>query len=121
MWRLLNLFFAALFLFGAVVQLNDPDPVRWVAIYMAAAAPCVLAALDRRPRLLPALVLVMAVVWAATLGPAVIGRVDFFRMFDAWEMSGSGVEESREMYGLAIVAAWMAVLVVLGFRRVRSH
>lgn len=35
MWRLLNLFFAALFLFGAVVQLNDPDPVRWVAIYMA--------------------------------------------------------------------------------------
>ena len=121
MWRFLNLFFAALVLFGAVVQLNDPDPVRWVAIYMAAAAACVLAALGRRPRLLPALVLVMAVAWAATLAPGVIGRVEFGRMFDAWEMSGSDVEESREMYGLAIIAAWMAVVAVLGFRRVRSQ
>jgi hypothetical protein len=33
-------------------------------------------------------------------------------MFEAFEMRDLGVEESREMYGLAVVAAWMAVLAV---------
>jgi hypothetical protein len=33
-------------------------------------------------------------------------------MFGAFEMRTVGIEESREMYGLLIIAAWMAVLAV---------
>ena len=35
--RILNGLFAALFVYAAVVNLNDPDPVQWVAIYAAGA------------------------------------------------------------------------------------
>ena len=38
-----NYLMAALFFFGAAVQYNDPDPVRWVAIYIAGAVACLLA------------------------------------------------------------------------------
>jgi hypothetical protein len=42
----------------------------------------------------------------------VLGNVRFIEMFGAFEMKNIGVEESREMYGLLIVAVWMAVLTV---------
>jgi hypothetical protein len=54
----------------------------------------------------------MAMAWAATIAPRVLGRTPFLDMFEAFEMRDLGVEESREMYGLAVVAAWMAVLAV---------
>ena len=47
-----------LFTFGAVVQVNDPDPVRWIAIYALAAAACLLSLLRRLHWTLPAFLLV---------------------------------------------------------------
>jgi hypothetical protein len=41
-------------------------------------------------------------------------------MFGAWEMKDTGVEESREMYGLLIVAGWMVVLTIAN-RRSGKH
>ena len=38
-------------------------------------------------------------------------------MFGAFEMRSVGIEESREMYGLLIIAAWMAGLAVRARRR----
>jgi Transmembrane family 220, helix len=35
-YRVINWVMAVLFLFAAVVQYNDPDPVRWMAMYLAA-------------------------------------------------------------------------------------
>ena len=101
-----------LFTLGAVVQLNDPDPVRWFAVYALAAAACLLSLLRRAPRALPALLGAVALAWAATLAPRVVGRVPFREMFGAFEMRTAGIEESREMYGLLIIAAWMAVLAL---------
>ena len=101
-----------LFTFGAVVQVNDPDPARWIAVYALAAAACLLALLRRLPWTLPAFLCAAALAWAATLAPRVVGRVPFRDMFGAFEMRNVGIEESREMYGLLIIAAWMAVLAV---------
>jgi hypothetical protein len=111
---------AALFVFAAAVQYNDPDPLRWMAIYLAAAAACVLAVLRRLPRWLPIVVGLAALVWAATLSPHVLGRVRMGEMVQAWEMKDVRVEEGREMYGLLIVAGWMAVLALAGWRRHRG-
>jgi hypothetical protein len=44
--------------------------------------------------------------------PRVVGHVPFREMFGAFEMRTVGIEESREMYGLLIIAAWMAVLAL---------
>ena len=111
-FRAANGTMAALFAFAAAVQYNDPDPLRWMALYLAAAAACVLAVLHRLPRWVPLAVGLAALAWAATLAPHVLGRVGWGEMVEAWEMRDVRVEEGREMYGLLIVVAWMAVLTL---------
>lgn len=105
-----------LFAFSVVVQVNDPDPLRWMALYGLAAVACALSLVARARPWFPALVGVIALGWAATLAPRVLGNVPFSDMFGAFEMRSTGIEESREMYGLLIVAAWMAAVAVRASR-----
>ena len=112
LFRAANGAMAALFVFAAAVQVNDPDPLRWMALYLAAAAACVLALLHRLPRWVPVVVGLAALAWAATLAPHVLGRVGWGEMVEAWEMKDVRVEEGRETYGLLIVAVWMTVLAL---------
>ena len=105
---------AGLFLFAAAVQYNDPDPLRWMAIYGLAALACVLSLARRLPRLVPALVGVGALAWAGTLAPGVIGRVSVEELFQSYSMLSETVEEAREMGGLLIVAVWMGLLALVG-------
>jgi len=116
-WKAADLVMLLAFAFSVVVQVNDPDPWAWTAVYGLAAASCLLALMGRGPWALPAAVGAAAAAWAATIAPRVLGRVPFLDMFGAFEMASVGVEESREMYGLLIVAAWMGVLAV---RRARG-
>jgi hypothetical protein len=44
-----------LFTLGAAVQVNDPDPVRWIAVYALAAAARLLSLLRRLHWTLPVL------------------------------------------------------------------
>lgn len=102
-----------LFLLAVVVQYNDPDPIRWMAIYGAASLVSMVTAAGRSVHpAVPAGIAAVALVWSvATMfqGP---GGADYRHMFDAWEMRSVDVEEAREATGLLIVAAWMTVLTV---------
>jgi hypothetical protein len=118
--RILNGLLGALFLLGAVVQYNDPDPLRWAAIYLVAAIACGLAATGRGHWAVPAGVGAVAAAWAATLAPSVLGQVVPSELVGAWEMKDARVEVGREMYGLLIIAAWMAVIAIDDLRR-RFH
>lgn len=112
LWFAANGLMVLMFAFSAVVQANDPDPFRWMLLYGVAAGVC-LAAFRRGLRWwVPALVGVIALVWSATIAPRVVGRVAFLDMFEEFEMKNVAIEESREMYGLLLVALWMAVLTV---------
>lgn len=113
-WKVADVVLLLAFLFSIVVQFNDPDPLIWVAIYGLAAVACVLRLLGRGHWGFPAGVGAVAVLWAVTLAPHVLGRVPFLDMFAAFEMKDLGVEESREMYGLLIIAVWMGVLAWRG-------
>ena len=106
-----------LFAFAVVVQINDPDPFAWMAIYGLACLACVLALLRRGHWLVPAFVGAVAIIWAATIAPRVLGQVPFLDMFREFEMRDMGIEESREMYGLLMIAAWMTVLALSARRR----
>jgi hypothetical protein len=99
---------AALFAVAAGLQLNDPDPVGWTAIYAAAALACGLAAAGRGAWPLAAAVGAVAAVWAATLAPAAARLGDVARAMGP----DTGAEEARELVGLVLVAATMAALVV---------
>ena len=107
-----NRLMAVLFLIAAGLQYNDPDPLRWMAIYGLAALGCVLALAGRLPRLVPAAIGLGALAWAATLAPGVLGRVSIGELFESYAMKSEPVEEAREMGGLLVVAAWMAVLAL---------
>ncbi len=110
----------ALFLFGAAVQYNDPDPLRWMAIYVAAAVACASAALRRRAVWLPALIALVALFSLLTVAPQAFPNVQIPELFAAWEMKNERVEEGREMYGLLIIFVSMAVLAVSSYRHRRA-
>jgi hypothetical protein len=115
-WIGMNILMLVMFVFSVVVQFNDPDPWRWMPVYGAAAVACGLELARKLRWWFPTLVGVGSVIWAATIAPHVFGQVPFMDMFSAWEMKNMGVEESREMYGLLIVAVWMIVLAVASWR-----
>ena len=100
------------FAFSVAVQYNDPDGWAWMVLYGLAAVVCGLALAQRSYRLFAGALLIVSLLWAATLAPRVLGHVRFLDMFGAFEMKNLGIEESREMYGLLIVAVWMAVLTI---------
>jgi hypothetical protein len=113
--RFLDLTMATLFAFAAILQFNDPDPSRWIAIYATASVLSVLVGFNC-PVWRPAFVAVavIALAWAALIALAGPGASEYSHMFEAWEMKSPDVEEAREASGLVIVAAWMIVLCVRG-------
>jgi len=124
MFRIINGLMALLFAFAVAVQYNDPDPLRWMAMYGAACAVTVAVVIRGTvPLIAPAAVgavaLAWGVYWAASSGvPPDLYR----RMFDAWEMKNEAVEEAREASGLLIIAVWMAVVAAWPWiRGSRTH
>jgi hypothetical protein len=109
-WKVADALFLLMFVFSVIVQVNDPDPLPWIAIYGAAAVACLLSLMGRRPWQFAVLTGIVALIWAATIAPRVIGQVPFLDMFAEFEMKDIGVEESREMYGLLLIGGWMAIL-----------
>ena len=119
-WKAADAMFLLLFTVSVVVQANDADPFAWMAIYAVAALACILSLGGRLPWWFAVLVGLVAITWAATLAPRVLGNVSFLSMFEEFEMKDIGVEQSREMYGLLMTAAWMAILGHRSFRGRRS-
>lgn len=114
--------FAVLFLVGAAVQYNDPDPVGWVAVYLAAAIVCILRLRGSRHAWLVASVeAVVCLVWALILVPAVIGQVSLGDLFQEMEPEGGPIEVGRELGGLLIIGVWMTVLAFERFLRPRGR
>ena len=120
MLRAASIILGLLFLLGAAVQYNDPDPFSWVVIYLAASLASFVRAIGRLPRAVPAVVGLCAFAWAATLAPHVLGRAEFTSMFGAWEMANTSIETSREFWGLILIAGWMAALTAFP-RPSREH
>jgi hypothetical protein len=96
--RVAGTLFAIFFLWAASLQLNDPDPIQWIAIYLAAAAVSALTVLGKGSPAIPTIVGAIALVWGLTLLPDAIAAR--FSLDD---------EEVRELGGLAIVATWCAI------------
>ncbi len=117
--KIVNMVMAAVFLFGAIVQINDPDPLPWIAVYLAATAACVMAARRSPPLWFPSAVSVVALLWALYIRLQARGIAPFGELFAQWEMRDEVIEETRETYGLIIIGVWMLVLAgqVLRARR----
>src|SRR5437763_13991000 len=96
--RAIEFFFALLFLFGALVQYNVRDVLRWMAIYLEASVSCFLAGFNNVGWQFPVVVAVIALLWALIWAPSAFPNVRFGEMFQAWEMKNVRLEAGREMY-----------------------
>jgi Transmembrane family 220, helix len=114
--RIAALLMGVFFLFCATLQYNDPDPIRWLLVYLAASAQSfeVVSRVPEwwRPALLGAVTFAWALLILAGLEPWVVWRI-----FDQFEMASLQIEEAGETLGLLIISVWM-----LGVTRwARSH
>ena len=117
-FRWLAYVMAALFAVCVALQYNDPDPIRWMAIYGAA---MVISALlpGRRAVALPGTIAALAAAaWSAYLAAGVWDQIALSDLWLKMSEKGGAVEEGREAGGLAIVAAWL--LAACAFRRRRA-
>lgn len=116
----LNSLFAALFVVAVGLQYNDPDPIRWMALYGGAAIATVLAFHSRSGWLLAGLVGVVAAIWGGWLWSQVLGRVVPSDLWLKMSEKGGAVEVLREAGGLTIVCTWLSVSSLIGWRRARA-
>jgi len=118
-WKTVNWVMLLVFVFGVVVQFNDPDPLAWVLVYLGAAIATLLAILNSPRWEVAALVGAGSILWGLSIAPRVIGQVPFMSMFGAFEMKNIGIEESREMYGLFMIGGWCVLLALVALRQKR--
>jgi hypothetical protein len=111
--------FAVLCATSAALQYNDPDPLRWAALYLAAGITAVLAL--ARPRLwwTTAVVGAIAAAWAALLWSGVVNHVEASDVWRKMSEKGGKVEEFREAGGLSLVVIGCAWAALRGARLVR--
>jgi hypothetical protein len=109
---------AALFSLSAGLQVNDPDPAGWFAIYMAAALAVGLLPGHRATAPIAIAVGLIAAAWGAYLGKQVFGQIGVSDLWLKMSEKGGAVEVGREAAGLAIVA--VAALSCGAFRALRA-
>ena len=115
--RLASFGFAALFLVGALVQWNDPDPALWMLAYTVAAGLSLAAGLGRRlagAHLAAALVFGVAFL---SIASTLVGAPK--EAFTTFKMQAESHEAPREAAGLALLSVWNGVLA-LRARRLRD-
>jgi hypothetical protein len=118
--RVLDLLFGGTFIACAVVQFNDPDPVRWIAIYGAALFGCASPPGARWAGALTGIVAVIAGVWALFVVPEAMQVTTFGDLVAAMDPDRPETEAARELGGLLLVVVWAGTrLVTARFRRDR--
>ena len=109
---------AVLFALSVGLQVNDPDPIRWMAIYGAAAvAVAALPAANKVWCILGTVVGIVAAAWGAYLGSQVATKIGFSDLFLKMSEKGGAVEVGREAGGLVIVAAGLLSLSLFRYLR----
>jgi hypothetical protein len=115
-----NFLLMLLFVFAAVLQYNDDDMLRWAAVYLVAAGCCVAAMVDKLKWWVPALVAVICTGWASIYAADGVWATPFSETFAEWEARSPRVIETRDMFGLGLIALWMILLTVNARRKPRE-
>ncbi len=119
LFSVVNAVVAALFLTSAALQFNDPDPLRWMALYGAAAAACVVARRLRHGAWFAAAVGLVALAWAAALSP-ILPALRLTELTRSMKAENPTIELGRELLGLLVVGAWMVALAIVAWRSTRG-
>jgi hypothetical protein len=116
-WRALSAVIGLLALWAAYLQLNDPDPARWFAMYSACAGVALVSALGRGNAALAGAVGLIATLWAGAIVPELLGRWTPADLGAKMSSDHPEVEYGRELGGLSIVAGYCAAAWAVERRR----
>lgn len=107
--KIINGFFALLFILSAALQYNDPDPYVWIPIYLTGAYLCIQAIRGRYPRVLYVIATCVYAVYALYLLFDTTGVLNWFNKHNAENIAQSMkatkpyIEETREFFGLVLL------------------
>jgi hypothetical protein len=108
---------AILFSLCAGLQVNDPDPVRWILLYSAAALSSAFVTAERYYAFGALAVAAIAGVWGVYLAVSVWNVISPSDLIDKMGMKGGAVEVGREAGGLLLVAIGLAIAGIFRLRR----
>ena len=111
--KLLSIIAGLVFLLFAYFQLNDPDPERWVPLYLVPAIMSYKALDSRLPWWVFGLLTVVYLIGAIAQWPPQFEGIFFGEM----QMRSLNIELARESLGLCIVALVMGVFAL--YKRMR--
>ena len=99
---------AVVFIFSASLQLNDPDPALWFAVYAIAAMLAAISGLSRHPLVKPATLCLslLLVMWSLIILLAFEGKINWEMVFQSFAMTDNSVEIIREIGGLWFISLW---------------
>jgi hypothetical protein len=95
---------AVVFSLSVGLQINDPDPIEWMAIYGASAIAVGVLPARRFLSLVCIAVGLVAAGWAAYLGQQVFSVIKVSDLWLKMSEKGGAVEVGREAGGLALIA-----------------
>lgn len=105
--RYLAIIFTLCFLLSAFVQLNDPDPVIWITLYLV---PALVSILFLKTRLNSYIYLSLAVLYFAIAIYQWPPEFEGFLFGEVQTMRNMNIELARESFGMGIVAVAMLIL-----------
>ena len=110
-----HLIIGVLFLFFAIVQYDDPDPLAWILIYGAISAISLLSAFGIFNKWVAYLVLSVSMIWMTFLFPGFwhwLRYEPFDALFGSMDPNKMHLEESREFLGLLLGAIGLVVATI---------
>jgi hypothetical protein len=122
--KFVNFLLAVMFLAFAFLQINDPDPVHWIAIYGLMAVTCVLAAFQVYYRIPMIFFMIVLIGYSIVF---LDGLMEWFAQPDKSVLFDEGmkmqylyIEESREFLGLWICVIVLIIHLILSRRTAKS-
>ncbi|NVB79434.1 MAG: hypothetical protein HOV81_13650 [Kofleriaceae bacterium] len=109
---------AILFSLSVGLQVNDPDPIRWMVLYAAAGIAIAMLPYWRPAAIASLAIGIVSAVWGGYLEHEVFRVLKFSDLFMKMNEKGGAVEVGREAGGLIIVA--VAMIGGAAFRWTRS-
>lgn len=116
-FRVFSAVFCALSVWSAYLQLNDPDPERWVALYLASAWLALLGAFGKAAPRQALLLFAVSFAWALATAPELRAGWQPSDLTATMRDDRPQIEYGRELFGLLIVAGYALLAFFMGRKR----
>ena len=112
-WRVTAILMTGLLILSAIVQWNDPDPLRWILCYSVSAIITLCSLIRSLPPSIPLIWGLVVLLSSLLLGMDFLiseEQFDWDLFWNVIAMKNETVELGRELGGLLLVTGWMSVL-----------